>query len=561
MRRVLVLFVAALAACSSGGGREEQSSTNEAGAVDAVVPAEGDVLAGVEGVGEILAGFAIFETDDPEMSAADAGPPPDIAGVLDVGPGLAGEAGSPFVGALQVRLNVPEPPTSDAIPVAIHRDADGRVSVEPALWDPAASQMVVWATTFSDRWGAWFDPRNWIEEVVQVGQGTFDFVADFVTGRTDPPACRNNPPGWSSASAHEASSLHVCAQSNPTGDGAERFEVYLKSNRRTAQIVTIPSVSKDFVWVENMPDEWRRMFTSLAGVDPNTNTGLLGTQAMSLGFRRPEQTIEFDLMAYQTPRVIAANPVFALLGNLPIQGTLGAIAAVAKCHAEASGIDITRLDPIPDSDPPDVAFLEGIVRCAFETLQHPELAFGAVQEIASAIGMSNAAVLDKIHVGLQSLAPTVARIASGLAIGSTLTNLWDGIFDNLADGRVTISLTGNATPSSSTSAVVVDVTRGTALGFAPGAPAQQVLDAAVSRLGTPTRDAGWQSSECPLTDRLRVVLWDRVAFYFLGASSTGYSSDGESDEFIGAHYRSPDVCQRSSRSPRRRPVGCPRARP
>jgi hypothetical protein len=69
MRRVLVVFVvAALAASCSGGGGDDEArpSTTGAADVDAVVPAEGSVLAEVEGVGEILEGFAVFDADDPE---------------------------------------------------------------------------------------------------------------------------------------------------------------------------------------------------------------------------------------------------------------------------------------------------------------------------------------------------------------------------------------------------------------------------------------------------------------------------------------------------------------
>jgi hypothetical protein len=469
-RTWLVIFAVAglvVAGCSGDDRNEGRSSTptTEPAEVDPVVPGEGDVLAEVEGVGEILRGFADFGADEPEVDASEAGPVPEVEGLLEAGSGLAGEVRTSFTGALQVRLDVPEPPTGDAIPVAVHRDADGRVSIEPALWDPGASQMVVWATSFSDRWGAWFDPRNWIEEVVQVGQGTFDFVTDFVSGRTDPPGCRNDTPAWASMAVNEASSLHVCAQSNPADDGAERFELFLKSNRRTAQLVTIPSVAKDYVWTENMPDAWRRLLTALNEVDPDTNTVLLGGHAMSVGFRQPEQAIDFDVLAYQMPRTIIANPVFALVGNLPLEGTVGVMAAVAKCHSEASGIDVTRFDAIPDDTRPDVGFLEGMVRCAFEILQDPELAFGVVQEVAGAIGVSDAAVLDKINGALRSLAPTAVQIASGLAIGSTLTHLWDGIFDNLADGRIAITMAGRAPPPDDVCGAFKVVWEGEGTGF------------------------------------------------------------------------------------------------
>jgi hypothetical protein len=328
------------------------------------------------------------------------------------------------------------------VPVALHRDHDGRVHVEPALWDPRSSQVVVWADSFSDRWGAWYDPRNWVEEVVQAGQGAFDFAADFVTGRTDPPPCRADPPGWSAVAAHEASSLHVCAQSNPAADGTARLEVLVKSNRRTAQLVQVPAVTKDYVWTENLPDTWRRLLTGLAGVDPGTNTVLLGTLSMSVGFRQPDRPVDFDMRAYQTPRIITANPVFALLGNLPVEATLGELAAVAKCHAEASGVDVTRLDAVPDDTRPGVAFAEGVVRCAFEVLQHPELAVGVAREVAGAVGVRDGALLAKVEANLRAVAPTAARLASALAVGSTLTNVWDGIFDNLADGRISVRLDG-----------------------------------------------------------------------------------------------------------------------
>lgn len=428
----------ALAAGCGGDGSDGRSETEIDRTRPQTVPGEGEVLAAVDDVGEVRVGYAVFEEPDPAVEASEAGRVPQLPGLLEAGPGLSVEIASAFTGALQVRLNVPEAPSDTAIPVAVHRGADGRVTVEPALWDPTAQQMVVWATSFSDRWGAWYDPRNWVEEVVQVGQGVFDFAADFVTGRTDPPRCANNAPSWGTTTATEAASLHLCTQANKN-DNAERYELYLKSNRRTAQLITVPAIAKDYLWVENQPDVYQRLLPALAGVDPHTNVALLGGQSMSLGFQRPGTEVTFDMVAYQTSRIITVNPVFALLGNLPVDGVIGATAAVAKCHAEASGIDITRFDLIPDDRTPEIAFLEGVVRCAFDVLQHPELAFGIVKEVAAAVGVSSAR-LSGIRSSLNALAPTVARVASGLAIGSALTNMWDGIFDNLADGRIITTL-------------------------------------------------------------------------------------------------------------------------
>ena len=84
-----------------------------------------------------------------------------------------------------------------------------------------------------------------------------------------------------------------------------------------------------------------------------------------------------------------------------------------------------------------------MLRCAIEVLR-PDLAFGVVREVAGAVGLGNAAGLSQVHVLLRSLAPTAARISSGLAVGSALTNLWDSVFDNLADSRITVSLEGSA---------------------------------------------------------------------------------------------------------------------
>lgn len=449
MRRVIVLCLVAVlvAACSGSGGSDEARSsttTTQAAAVDPVVPAAGRVLAEVKGVGQVLQGSAVFRAGDPKVRAAKARPVPDLEGLLVAGPGLTAEVGSRFTGALQVRLDVPKPPTDSAVPVVVHRGADGRVSIEPALWDPGTSQMVVRASSFSDRWGGWVDPRNWAEEVVQGGQGAFDFVADFVTGRTDQPACRKDPPGWASVATSEVSSLHVCEQSNPATDGTERFELFLKSNRQTVQLVTIPTVELDYVWAEHLPDGDRRLLTALAGVDPGSNTLLLGANAMSLGFRRPPVKSEsFDVLAYQgVPRIIIVNPVFAFLGDLLLEELMGVMAAVAKCQAEAAGINVARLDRTPDDTRLDANFLESMVRCAFGVIQHPDLAVDVVREVAAKIGVRDSAGLSKVETALHSLAPTANRIANGLdRVGPALTNLWDNVFDNLADGRITVTLT------------------------------------------------------------------------------------------------------------------------
>jgi hypothetical protein len=511
---VLCLVAVLVAACSGGDGSDEGRSSTTTQAADAapVVPAGGRVLAEVEGVGEVRAGFADFGAGGPKVRAAKAGPVPKVEGLLAAGPGLTAKVGKPFTGALQVRLDVPKPPTDAAVPGAVYRGADGRVSFEPALWDPATSQVVVWATSFSDRWGAWFDPLNWAEGVVKAGQGAFDFVADFLTGRTDPPACRKDPPApsWASVATSELSSLHVCPQANPAKDGTERFELFLTSNRRTAQLVTIPSptVKKDYVWAENSPDSYQRLLTSLAGVDPGSNTTLLGTYSMSLGFRRPKQSLNVEVLAGQTWPIIIVNPLLALLGNLPLEGAIGVTAAAAKCHAEASGIDLTRLDPIPDDTRPDVKFLEAMVRCALEVLQQPDLAFGVVRETAAAAGVRDSAGLAKVKTALRALESTVDRIVPALAqfAGSALTNAWDGVFDNLADGRITITMVPPTPP------------------FDPEAAAARWLRFDVQCRGQTT---GIDEAACDRRDALTDRIWREARSAFFRAWTQGDLATGE----------------------------------
>lgn len=416
--------------------QSDETATPVAAADVMPVPADGAQLAAVDGVGVVHAGSTSLTSAD--VVVADAGDVPTVDGLLAAGLGLAVDTDPAPVGVVQIRLEVPAPPSEEAVPVVVHRRDDATVAVEPAIWDPAASQMVVWTAEFSDRWGAWYDPRNWVEEIVQLGQGTGDWIADFITGRTDPPAC-GAAPDWASFTTSELSSVHVCLHTNPDGDGTDRAEVYLLSNRRTAQMVTIPA-GTSYVWTDNLPDDFRRLGTALAGASPSSNVLLLGGHAMSVGFTQPPNDETVDLLAFQSYRLIVVNPVLALLGGLPMEGTLASLAAAARCHAELSGMDLTRLDPIPDHDQPSIDTVEDLVRCAFEVLQDADLAAGVISEVAEAVGAGGA--VGGVTGAAQALAPTAERIGRALAVASTLTNAWDGILDNLADGTLTLSLAG-----------------------------------------------------------------------------------------------------------------------
>jgi hypothetical protein len=442
--------VGSLAACS---GSDEPSaviaapSTTEAPAPAPAGPplieVAGEVLAEVPEVGTVASGLARF--DELDVTAEEAGPAPERDGVLATGPGLAVTADGSFEGDLQVRLALPDPPSEEAMPVALHRSGDGTVTVEPVLWDPGASQAVLWTDTFSDRWGAWLDPRTWFEEVVQVGEGAVSFVANTITGRTEPPECRDDAPVWASVRTSEAASLHVCLQTSPADDGTERAELYLASNRRTAQVVTVPA-DRDDLWTDYLSEEARRLVTALAGVDPDTSTVVLGGSKMSLSFQQPVVSSEVELMTYLTTPLAVANPISALLGNLPVGAPLAALAAVASCHAEVSGIDLTRFDLTPAEPARGTELAGQLLTCALDVLAEPELAMGVVREVAGAVGLSDAASLERIDSWLHQIAPTASKVAKGLAVGVALTSVWDAVFDNLADGRATVSLTGSRPP-------------------------------------------------------------------------------------------------------------------
>lgn len=436
-----VLVAVAFVAAACGGGDSDPEGRSErrpAPAAGDGVPADGDSLAAVDGVGEVLTGYT---TDlAATVTATKAGKAPKIDGVLEAGPGLAVDVDGTYGGRFQVRLDVPAPPTDDAVPVVLHQLDDGSAVVEPALWDPVANQMVVWTDGFSDRWGAWYDPRNWAEEVVQVGQGAFDWTADYITGRTDPPACENNAPSWFHTTPRGMSSVHVCTKSNPAPDGAVRGEVLLKSNRSTAQVIRLPDVAKDYVW-NSQPEDLALILTGLSGVDDETNRTLLGGDSMSVGVRQPATTVNASMQAYLTPVLIVANPLFALVGNLPTDGVIGLYAASAKCVQDISGVDVLRFDLTPVTDVPD---FDDLLRCAIEALQEPELVYGMVLEAAKAVGVTTdlPGVLD----ALTSIAPTFVRFATGAAIASSLVNAWDGTADQLADGTLDMTLDAPAPP-------------------------------------------------------------------------------------------------------------------
>lgn len=415
----------------------------------------GDEVVAVDGVGALYSGSV---TDVPAAIDATAAPGPDtVAGVLAAGPGMHVEVPGPFTGTFEIHLAVPDPPDDTALPGILHQHADGTYTIEPALWNPDAGTVIAGAASFSSRWGIWYDLRDGVSaagdavtnagrSVVTVIGGGIDFVADFVTGRTDPPPCRNDPPAWSSTSVTEAASVHVCTQANTDASGT-RTELLLKSNRRTAQIVTI-ATGNDYMWAQDQESEQHRKILAWAsGVDANSNLVLLGEHEMSIGFRQPAFSTSIDTRVHTTYPLIVANPILAGLGNLPAKSgtTLAAALASYKCVQEFSGIDVFKVDVTPN-DLGNVAEAMGkLVRCAFELLTEPELVVDIAREGLASIGITgrNAqAVLGDIRGAATKIAPTAARVLGALAAGAVLTNSWDGLFDAAAEGLITTNLTG-----------------------------------------------------------------------------------------------------------------------
>ncbi|MCU1498000.1 MAG: hypothetical protein JWM47_1953 [Acidimicrobiales bacterium] len=439
-----------LSACSHGSDDKTSSATSTSRAPTSTTAApdlppalESDsvILAEVEGVGSVA---ATTEADAKlPVTATEASAPASLPGALAIADGLAIHVDAAPTDVLEVRLQLPDPPSPDAIPVVIHVRADGTTILEAGLWDEATNEIVVGANTFSDRFGAWWDPRNWIEEVVQVGQGTYDFVADYVSGRTDPPACTDDPPSWAASGAKELSSVHVCLKANPADDGTERVEVYLKSNRHTAQFISVPA-GADYRWVQGQP-AWLQAFLSAGGMGNPGDTLLLGGQAMSFGYRQPFLDVELETRSYQTQLVGVINQVAGLLGVFEPEDVYAMAALAAECTEDVIGTDVAALDVVPDGFGDLDGFVSAMVTCVIALAQNPDLAISTVDEVLRSAGTSAAErgkVLGSLRGRLDRMAPLAKRLAAALGVAGAAVRAWDGIFDNVAEGLLTLSLDG-----------------------------------------------------------------------------------------------------------------------
>ncbi|MEK6438995.1 hypothetical protein [Pseudonocardia sp. T1-2H] len=452
---LVVTIALSVTACTGEAPPEAAPATADQTPSGAPIPPTGDLIAGLDGVFTIFAGSS---TADP--SRIDADKAPDIAvpgGVEALGSGVSVELREPLDGAVEVRLPLPARPNDEAVPAVLHVGDDGAYSVIPAAWDEPANEVVIWTSSFSDDYAAWFNPVTWAKGGAQIVGGAIDYLADWMTGRTDPPACGRRPE-WAHMAAKELSSVHACLQTNRAQDGSDRAEILLKSNRQTLQMITIPSTTKDYLWVEGGNDTWRSALTSVLGADPQTSVLLQGGDSMSMGFRRPATKAEGEIQSYQTYPIVLLNPVSALLGGLiesqsgGNETTLAVTYLVLNCADKIGGTDIWRGD-IVAKEVPSADKIKAGVECVLDLVMNPKFAAATVAKLIRSSGVKNvpAGFEQRVEPALRRVEPAAKKALRAFAVANVLTSAWDGIFDNLAEGSLTFRLDPRAAAGTSTS--------------------------------------------------------------------------------------------------------------
>ncbi len=453
---VIVASITVATACGSDDAEDDNDSGDEgAGQVGPI----GDVLVEVEGAGAIHEGAA-SNAADLDVGAEGVAPPTDgLPGdVMSLGRGLRVAVSGAPNGPLELRLQLPAEPEGGGMPAALHVRDDGTMAVQPGLYDPATNELVVWTDDFSDWFGGWWNPANWLEETIQVGQGVFDQVADWATGRTDPPACDDGEgqPDWARVATAELASVHVCLQPNEE-NGDVRAELYLKSNRNTLQLVTLPA-GADYVWVQDQP-EWMRPILvdafnvgDLDPVDGDTHVLLVGGKAMSIGFRQPEYDLSIDVLAYRSWPLAVVNPLLGLLGVVgeDAEGIEAMALAAQSCVHGVAGISIQQLDVVPEGYESRADLLQRMAGCSLELVSTPDLAIGTFDEILGEAGMAATTrnqALGRLRNGLDRLQGSASRLLRVLGRARVVANVWDHVFDSLAEGRVTVTMAGRRGPA------------------------------------------------------------------------------------------------------------------
>ncbi|MCY3963344.1 MAG: VWA domain-containing protein [bacterium] len=356
-------------------------------------------------------------------------------------------------------LALPDEPAADSIPGVWHVGENNQASFVPGVWDIDANTITVYVQDFSKFWGGWWNPLNWIYEAT-------DFVFDYLTGRTDPPPCRNDAPFWASLRKEELSSVHICLQSSDPIDGIEAVEILIKSNRATLQLMEVPRTKKN-LWVDLQTDWMRPLLVDLATIvettwfnersQRDTSVLLFGGQTMSYSLARPAQDVQIAAHAYQTIAIGFANLIFSVIGGMELNEELVAMLALSKCAYDLVIADGGSIEASTNL----LTYLEPLLACILNLIQNPQLAADVATETANLVGLSDniarAAgdnVLSTLDSGrMKGVAKTLGKIT---AVASLVVNAWDATFDSLAKSRMTVSLIGNPSLSESSPHTQID---------------------------------------------------------------------------------------------------------
>lgn len=350
----------------------------------------------------------------------------------------------PEQGEFILTLTLAEEPSSDALPGVWHVDDSGEGQLILGVWDSDANTITINVTEFSRFWGGWWNPANWIVEGI-------DFVADYLTGRTDPPACRNDAPSWATLTKRELSSVHVCLQSGDPINGRETVELIIKSNRGTMQMVEFPREAEN-LWVQ-LQQEWvRTLLVDVASVievklwnepSPRDSAAVLfGGKLMTYEVTRPRNDMHLVSNAYVTMILGVANLLLSIVGVLDAPEILTLVVFVKDC---VDGMLTT--ETASDSTNPK-EYVEPVIGCVIEAIKNPEAAAQAAERSARLAGLSDDVVLragesvrGTLGSGRMKGASKVLRRITSVA--ALVTNAWDSIFDSVAEGQMTLSLVGD----------------------------------------------------------------------------------------------------------------------
>ena len=432
--------------CAGSNGESAQSANSEdaqtagssSGSDGYTVSPTGTLAAMVDGGAAI---YSVFSSEFDGRSAEPIswqGSSPD--GVLAVGQGVSITGPSLVEGLVELRLPLPPQPSQDAIPAAIHVRDDGRFVATPGIWDEQTGELVVWTTEFSDWFGAWWDPPQWLETVVGVPGGAIDFVADWMTGRTDPPPCNSDPPSWAMITHRELASVHPCHQGNISELGEQRTEIYLKSNRSTSQLIQMPRDAQ-YLWLQEWDVDLNQTFAQLLGGEPG-HVLLAGGKAMSAGYVQPAMNEERRGRAYLTWRVMALNALAGIIGASLTEDLVPIGLAVAKCVQSIIGFNPLQLDVVPAGHESLSETIGAITECGLELLANSADLVLVAEEALDSVGLRGSDRRRLLSIA-ESSADRIKPLAQQLSKVRLGAQAWDSLFDKIADGSIVLSLEGD----------------------------------------------------------------------------------------------------------------------